>query len=138
MSKRKRRDFVCHKCGNIFQAARSDAKHCKSCHKLRAKEWARSPHGRKRRSINVKDARLKVIKAYGGGCACCGETAYEFLAVDHINGDGYIERRSLTGQQIVKRLIRENFPQGYRILCHNCNCAIGFYGYCPHTFKRTA
>lgn len=19
-----------------------------------------------------------------------------------------------------------------RVLCHNCNCAHGFYGYCPH------
>jgi hypothetical protein len=22
--------------------------------------------------------------------------------------------------------------KGYRVLCHNCNLARGFYGYCPH------
>jgi hypothetical protein len=29
-------------------------------------------------------------------------------------------------------LKRNNYPTGFRVLCHNCNLAIGFYGYCPH------
>jgi hypothetical protein len=30
-------------------------------------------------------------------------------------------------------LIRNNFPEGYRVLCHNCNQSLGYFGYCPHT-----
>jgi hypothetical protein len=29
-------------------------------------------------------------------------------------------------------LARNGFPDGYRVLCHNCNMALGQYGYCPH------
>jgi hypothetical protein len=29
-------------------------------------------------------------------------------------------------------LIREKLPDGFRVLCHNCNQAIGYYGVCPH------
>lgn len=28
---------------------------------------------------------------------------------------------------------RNGYPKGFRVLCHNCNMAIGFYGYCPHS-----
>jgi hypothetical protein len=29
--------------------------------------------------------------------------------------------------------LRQNsYPTGYRVLCHNCNFALGHYGYCPH------
>jgi hypothetical protein len=29
--------------------------------------------------------------------------------------------------------LRDNgWPEGYRVLCHNCNSARGLYGYCPH------
>ena len=45
--------------------------------------------------------------AYGGyKCTCCGETEPKFLSIDHT---------------------------GYQILCHNCNMALGSYGYCPHS-----
>jgi hypothetical protein len=29
-------------------------------------------------------------------------------------------------------LIRNDFPKGYRLLCHNCNFAFGSKGSCPH------
>jgi hypothetical protein len=29
-------------------------------------------------------------------------------------------------------LIKNNFPDGFQVLCHNCNMSIGLYGYCPH------
>jgi hypothetical protein len=42
------------------------------------------------------------------------------------------------GAQMVQWLIRENFPQGFRILCHNCNQARGYYGICPHESERAS
>jgi hypothetical protein len=79
-----------------------------------------------------KRRRLKVITHYGGICACCGESRYEFLGIDHINGGGVQHRKSLPGVNIDRWLIKNNFPEGYRVLCHNCNMSLGLYGYCPH------
>ena len=33
---------------------------------------------------------------------------------------------------MISWLINERFPEGFRVLCHNCNQAIGYYGECPH------
>lgn len=75
--------------------------------------------------------RLLVLEAYGGACACCGETAYEFLALDHVDGDGARHKEQV--YSIYKDVIRRGFPNTFRLLCHNCNSAMGFYGYCPHS-----
>lgn len=83
--------------------------------------------------------RLEVFEAYGGAfCACCGEDTYEFLTMDHINGDGASHRRELgnvrgeRGMDIYFWLRRNNFPPGFRVLCMNCNFSLGYHGYCPH------
>lgn len=82
-------------------------------------------------AANHRNIRLRCIEHYGGTCACCGENRYEFLAIDHINGGGGKHRKK-TGGHTERWLVKNNFPQGYRILCHNCNQSLGLYGYCPH------
>jgi len=83
--------------------------------------------------FNVK---MKIIEAYGGKCACCNEDTMEFLTIDHINNDGAEDRKkngNKSGGKLYRWLIKNNFPKGdYQILCFNCNCAKGFFGYCPH------
>lgn len=82
-----------------------------------------------------QSVRAKVIAAYGGACACCGETEPLFLAVDHINNDGAARRRELNmkgGSGFNSWIIKNNFPDTLQLLCHNCNCAKGYYGRCPH------
>lgn len=84
-----------------------------------------------------KTRRLKALTHYGGDpprCACCGESAFEFLAIDHINGGGGKHRREIKNKFpcIIRWLGHHNYPPGFRVLCHNCNCALGHYGYCPH------
>jgi hypothetical protein len=81
-----------------------------------------------------------VIDNLGGKCACCGETMREFLTVDHVNGDGSEHRKALSGNsrsssiQIYREIRRLGYPRDrFRVLCFNCNCAIGCWGYCPHT-----
>jgi hypothetical protein len=58
----------------------------------------------------------------------------EFLAIDHINGRGRAERGKMGryGDSLYKWLRKEGYPEGYRVLCHNCDGALGWYGYCPH------
>lgn len=80
-------------------------------------------------------ARMEVLSHYSNGtpkCACCGEQHFEFLSIDHINGGGTKFRKENPGRNIYYMIRKEGFPEGYRVLCHNCNLAIGFYGKCPH------
>lgn len=82
--------------------------------------------------------KLEVLIYYGGNppkCACCGESRIEFLTIDHINNDGAKHRKETkmhTGYQFSLWLIRNNFPEGFQILCWNCNCSRTHWGYCPH------
>lgn len=79
--------------------------------------------------------KLEIVKEYGGACACCGETHYEFLTIDHINGDGAEHRRQVGGDHraVYRDIKRRHFPKDeFRLLCLNCNLAMGMYGYCPH------
>ena len=82
--------------------------------------------------------RLAVLNYYSNGkieCNCCGECIYKFLAIDHIDnryGSGK-EHRKLNGQALQDWIVKNNFPEGFQILCHNCN--IGKWtnkGTCPH------
>lgn len=101
---------------------------CHSCHKQRLKEHARRIKGQ---------LKAEVITAYGGRCACCGESMSQFLTIDHINNDGAEHRKSLGqfpfGKTIYKWLKERGFPKdNFQLLCFNCNCAKGLFGRCPH------
>jgi hypothetical protein len=98
---------------------------------LRRKFMAAHP-GYHRKYYNK--ARLEAINHYGGKCACCGEGKYEFLAIDHMNGGGSGHRRDLSqkGVKFLTWLKKNNYPDGFQILCFNCNMSLGFRGYCPH------
>ena len=82
-----------------------------------------------------KRLKLDVLIHYGGNppkCACCGELIYKFLTIDHINNDGYKTRKTI-GKNIWLWLKTHNFPEGYQVLCFNCNCGRAHNnGICPH------
>ena len=40
------------------------------------------------------------------------------------------------GIQFNKWLIKNNFPEGYQILCYNCNTVKARYGQCIHERNR--
>jgi hypothetical protein len=84
--------------------------------------------------IYTRKIRQEALDHYGSVCQCCGEFRYEFLAIDHKNGGGLKQRRELgkEGQKFVFWLRKNNYPEGYQVLCHNCNLALGHYGFCPH------
>jgi hypothetical protein len=80
--------------------------------------------------------KIEVIIHYGGDppkCACCGETIFEFLTIDHINGGGLKHRQLIKRYNIYNWLVKNNFPEGYQVLCFNCNCGKEINkGICPH------
>lgn len=94
----------------------------------------RNPERRKettrKHNKNLKDTFLRM---YGGKCVCCGETAWEFLTIEHKLGQVGINRKNKeTGKFAYAKAVKEYRPDLYEILCWNCNCSKGRYGYCPH------
>ncbi len=65
-------------------------------------------------------------------CNCSGETTQQFLTVDHVYGGGNRHCKEIKSN-IYTWLVCNNFPEGFQLLCYNCNCAKGHYGSCPHT-----
>jgi len=104
----------------------------------RAREWAaknpevnRASHVDERRRM-----RKEVFDHYGGKCVCCGESNQWFFTIDHVNNDGADHRRvlgrNMLGHKFYRWLRRNGYPEGFQVLCFNCNCAKGFWGVCPH------
>lgn len=87
--------------------------------------------------LRLKD---ECFSAYGGYvCACCGELEKEFLTLDHKNDDGAEHRRELrsgkgrgAGWLVYLDLRKKGYPDGYQVLCMNCNWGRRKTGTCPH------
>ena len=84
--------------------------------------------------------RARMLEMYGHACECCGESRKEFLALDHRNNDGAAHRKEIRSRtsdsptsHVYRQAVMLGFPNNkFRLLCHNCNMARGFYGFCPH------
>lgn len=84
--------------------------------------------------------KLNVMIYYSSNppkCACCGEEHIEFLTMDHINGGGIKHRKEVKGAyKLCLWLKKNNYPEGFRVLCMNCNHFIGrnsqYKRLCPH------
>ena len=85
-----------------------------------------------------KEARRKVLNHYSGippKCACCGEDTNQFLTIDHIDKTT-VNPKYRASTKLFKWLIDNNYPEGYQILCFNCNCGKQVNGdVCPHKQK---
>lgn len=90
-----------------------------------------------RRKSRERDEKIKylIFEHYGTVCSCCGENNFKFLSIDHINNDGNRHRKEIKskgGSHFYAWLLKNNFPNGFQVLCFNCNFAKGLYGQCPH------
>lgn|SRR3990167_5983455 len=123
---------------------------CRPCHNAYSNEWRRKnkkkahviamryrdrikPEWLAKQKVYREHIRFAALKAYSNGkpaCACCNEKILQFLCIDHTKGGGNKHRKEIGN--IYRWLRREKYPKGFRVLCHNCNLAIGFYGICPH------
>ncbi len=127
----------CRPCLSAIQQAHH-AKNPSTRREYARRYYAADPErGRALAAKNRQELRLAALRHYGGTppcCACCGERHVEFLAIDHLANNGGAHRKELGGGSIqVLRWLRDNgYPDGFQVLCHNCNIAKSCYGYCPH------
>jgi hypothetical protein len=80
----------------------------------------------KRSKAKTVELRLEILRYYGGlipKCSLCQTEDIEVLDIDHIDGGGSAQRRNqnLLGSKFYYWLKRNNFPDGFRVLCRNCN-----------------
>jgi hypothetical protein len=113
---------------------------CKSCVLARRKSAYNENPGKYQKSSARYNEGLKrdAINAYGGRCACCGESGREFLTLDHVHNNGKQHRIEVGGTKGVYQWARKmRYPQdgSLRILCFNCHMSRSFHGYCPHETK---
>lgn len=99
--------------------------------KAMRREYGRLHPSLERKRAYWRRLREEVINHYGGVCVCCGEDEIVFLALDHVNDDGAEHRRKV-GSNIYSWIRSHGFPEGFQVLCSNCNWAKHSVGICPH------
>jgi len=127
---------LCKDCGKQIEEL-NDKRTCEPC-KARRRRYANN-HKARSTAYNRKqraDDFSAILAHYGNSCACCGEDEVAFLTTDHINNDGAAHRRSINRRPLYRWIVKNGFPEGFQILCWNCNCAKGRVGVCPHEAMR--
>ena len=131
----------CSKCGrfDVFVRFSRHQSWCNDCHGKYVKTWRQKNYDKFYLGVakqNLK-TRKEVLEHYSGGapfCVCCGVTEYQFLTIEHKDGGGSIHRKTLKrhGVHFLRWLKNQGYPEGYEVLCFNCNYALGSFGQCPH------
>ena len=67
-----------------------------------------------------KKLRIHALSVLGGVCVICGFTDWRALQIDHINGDGYLDKKKGGRFNLVKHPELINKIK-HQILCANCN-----------------
>lgn len=77
----------------------------------------------------------QAIERYGGACDCCGEDTMSFLTLtekelqkEEPKQQGWYS----AGFTLARYVIKHDFPDGYIVLCFNCEAGRVQNGICPH------
>lgn len=116
----------------------------RATHAIQMAAWYTKPENKTAVLTNqaIRRVALKseVFSYYCGGrphCQCpgCFVTVLTFLSIDHINGDGHNhlnkKGKKLEGPSLLVWLKRNNYPEGFQVLCFNCNGAKRTNPRCP-------
>lgn len=102
---------------------------CKYC--IRVDNFTRYQLRKTQYLVSQRDKRFKikmnVLEYYGSACALCGQTDFNNLSLDHIDGSGRRERKTILGIDSGSGFynwVLNNKPNNIRLLCFNCNCKV--------------
>lgn len=102
---------------------------CLSCYnkseyrKINSSKWKASNKGKYWYHKNDQKLKQKAIEYYSKGKNCCGICGFSdarALVIDHINNNGHNHRKTFN-TTINSWLSKNNYPEGFQILCCNCN-----------------
>lgn len=87
------------------------------------REWRKThPPSTKQRMIwkeRYPVLRQRLLQLLGGKCVHCGFSDPRALQVDHLNGGGTKEIRTIGAWGVYRRALKH--PKEYQLLCANCN-----------------
>lgn len=97
-----------------------------------SKKWRNNNPARvnKNKRKERENLKMEVLGRYSGNkicCAICGFDDTRALQIDHIDNNGAEERREVLGNRLCagttfyRWVRRQNYPEGYQVLCANCN-----------------
>lgn len=78
---------------------------------------------RDRNTEREQAQKFLVLSHYSNGslvCTHCGIADIDVLSLDHINGGG-TQQRMQYGSHTYRWVINNAFPDGFQVLCFNCN-----------------
>jgi len=112
----------------ILRKARKYQERHRKLYPEKVKERIQNYKNKNRDKINkserekTRELKTKVMLHYSYGeihCIHCGETNIDFLTIDHINGRKAWKGTGgdSKGNRLCRWLIREDFPDGFQILC---------------------
>lgn len=113
---------------------------CKDCCKKSSDAW-KNKNITRRQTVAARSRlklKKKIMTAYGHKCYCCGESELAFLTIDHIDNNGADHKRSFSsGGMLYKWLENNNYPEGFRVSCWNCNSGRAINNnICPHEITK--
>lgn len=114
---------------------------CKKCRYAECRKNITSEKQSKYSLTRRLKIKFNVFEKYGIECKCCSENIFDFLTIDHIGNTGAAHRKETGlggGTAMYSWLIKNNFQEDkFRTLCFNCNCCIGFFGFCQHDVQKS-
>jgi hypothetical protein len=142
-------ELTCRHCGVGLTVAnwlpyvkRATTRICATCWRKRDKIYQHRRNGsdkaRLRSRNHAQRVKLKVFSHYSPSLLCqcnlencwhdnqtCSVSDIRALSIDHIDGGGKMQRRTLKlqgyGSSFYRWLVTHAFPEGYQVLCMNCN-----------------
>ena len=120
--------------------------------KVRHKAYDQKPERKAKMKIEKKASavklRLEVFSHYSkklsksdiACCRCCLYNDIRGLTMDHIIPHAKLSASEKliprTGTALWQYLRLNNYPDGYQVLCANCNGMKGIHEDCPHTLDK--
>lgn len=107
-------------------AEASKARYQKHKDKILAKLSERYAKDKDALNERYRKSKLEAMRHYCYGepyCVGCGVTNLEVLTIDHVDEDGAEHRKHVRTNRLGEWLRRAGYPEGYQVLCWNCNNA---------------
>lgn len=115
----------CLRCGHEFKTKNYRRKYCSHscCSYVAMKNWQQRNPDKVQASNRLKNysLRRRLLTYLGNKCVVCGETDWMVLQVNHINGGGVQDHRTVGAEKIYRQILAGEREGIFDLRCANCN-----------------